>query len=276
MEEIKIFKNPVFGDIRTSMDGKGEPMFCLVDLCKILDIKNPRNCKSRLNPKGVVTADTHTNGGVQQMVYINEQNFYKTVFQSRKPEAENFTDWVTSDVLPSIRKTGGYMVARPEDTPETIMARALLMAKDTMDKQKKQLELKEKQLQNQAPVVEYANKVLKSTSGHTPSVIASELNMSAVTLNKMLVRARFLRKTGKRGEYSLYANYQGQGYVIEHTHDYERPDGSIGTKISLEYTEKGRRKIHEITSRAIVSGVLSKRNGRYFINYNWEPVKQNA
>jgi phage regulator Rha-like protein len=162
------------------------------------------------------------------------------------------------------------------DTPETFMARALLMAKDTMDKQKKQLELKEKQLQNQAPVVEYANKVLKSTSGHTPSVIASELNMSAVTLNKMLVRARFLRKTGKRGEYSLYANYQGQGYVIEHTHDYERPDGSIGTKISLEYTEKGRRKIHEITSRAIVSGVLSKRNGRYFINYNWEPVKQNA
>lgn len=169
-----------------------------------------------------------------------------------------------------------YKQIKAVDTPETIMARALLMAKDTMDRQKKQLELKEKQLQHQAPVVEYANKVLKSTSGHTPTTIASELNMSAVTLNRMLVKARFLRKTGKRGEYGLYANYQGQGYVNEHTHDYERPDGTIGTKISIEYTEKGRKKIHEITHRAIAAGVLEERNGRYFINYDWEPVKENA
>jgi prophage antirepressor-like protein len=274
MEEIKIFSNPQFGEIRTATNKAGEPLFCLSDLCKILDIKNPRDCKSRLNPKGVVTTDTPTSGGIQKMIFITESNFYKTVFQSRKPEAEYFTDWVTSEVLPSIRKTGGYMISKEDDTPETIMARALLMAKDTMDRQRRQLELKEKQLQHQAPIVEYANKVLSSTSGHTPTVIASELNMSAVTLNRMLLKARFLRRTGKRGEYALYANYQGQGYVIEHTYDYERPDGSIGTKISLEYTEKGRMKIREITNRAIIAGVLQRKNGRYFLNYDWEPIKE--
>ena len=149
------------------------------------------------------------------------------------------------------------------------MAKALLMAKEKMDHQEKQLALANKQLSYQAPIVQYANNVLSSTSVHTSTTIASELNMSSITLNKLLVKARFLRKTGKKGEYSLYANYQGQGFVTPKTHTYERTDGSTVSTITLEFTEKGRMKIHSIYSRAINAGVLEERKGRYFINNDW-------
>ena len=165
---------------------------------------------------------------------------------------------------------------RAIDPPDVIMARALLVAKETMDRQQKQLEVANKQLQHQAPVVQYANKVLLSTSGHTSTTIASELNMSAITLNRLLVKARFLRKTGKKGEYSITASYQGKGYVKQNTQDYERPDGSIGTRIGLEFTEKGRIKIHEIFNRAITAGVLTEKKGRYYINYEWESTKEES
>jgi len=106
--ELQIFKNEQFGEVRT-IEIKGEPFFNLNDCCQILDLSNPRKTLERLNPKGVTSSDILTNGGVQQANFINEANFYKLVFQSRKPEAEKFADWVTSEVLPTIRKHGAYM-----------------------------------------------------------------------------------------------------------------------------------------------------------------------
>ena len=97
------------GEIRTvTIDG--EPMFCLSDICKSLEISQPSKVKERLNEKGVNSIPTLTNGGTQKLLYINEPNLYKTIFQSRKESAERFTDWVTSEVLPSLRKSGGYMM----------------------------------------------------------------------------------------------------------------------------------------------------------------------
>ncbi|WP_449454935.1 BRO family protein [Streptococcus suis] len=106
--ELQIFTNEQFGQVRMT-EVNGEPFFNLNDCCQILEIKNPRDALKRLNPKGVATTDTLTNGGTQQANFINEANFYKLVFQSRKPEAEKFADWVTSEVLPTIRKHGAYM-----------------------------------------------------------------------------------------------------------------------------------------------------------------------
>lgn len=115
--ELQIFSNSEFGEIRT-ITKDNEPMFCLAYVCRILEIKNVSDCKSRLRQKGVVTTDTLTNGGKQKMVFIDESNLYKTIFQSRKDSAERFTDWVTSEVLPSIRKTGSY--SKPLTTSEQI------------------------------------------------------------------------------------------------------------------------------------------------------------
>lgn len=107
MNELKIFNNEEFGEIRTATVNN-EPMFCLTDVCRALELKNPAMVKTRLNEKGINSIDTLTKGGNQKILYINESNLYKTIFQSRKESAERFTDWVTSEILPSIRKHGIY------------------------------------------------------------------------------------------------------------------------------------------------------------------------
>lgn len=120
---IQIFSNPQFGEIRTAQTEEGGPLFCLADLCRILDLTNAGQVKPRLNEKGITTNDTLTNGEVQKMIYVNESNLYKVVFQSRKPEAEDFAEWVTSEVLPSIRKNGGYIMTKDDDSAELILSR---------------------------------------------------------------------------------------------------------------------------------------------------------
>ncbi len=107
MNELKIFNNDEFGEVRTATVNN-EPMFCLTDVCRALELTNPAMVKARLNEKGINSIDTLTKGGNQKLLYINESNLYKTIFQSRKESAERFSDWVTSEVLPSIRKNGIY------------------------------------------------------------------------------------------------------------------------------------------------------------------------
>lgn len=107
MNDLQIFNNEEFGEIRT-ITKDDEPMFCLADICKALELTQPSKVKERLNEKGVRSIPTLTKGGEQKLLYINESNLYKTIFQSRKESAERFTEWVTSEVLPSIRKTGSY------------------------------------------------------------------------------------------------------------------------------------------------------------------------
>ncbi len=107
--ELQIFKNEQFGEVRTATINN-QIYFNLNDCCQILDLSNPRKTIERLNKDGVTTSDIIDSlGRIQQANFINEANFYKLVFQSRKPEAEKFADWVTSEVLPSIRKHGAYM-----------------------------------------------------------------------------------------------------------------------------------------------------------------------
>lgn len=111
MNDLQIFNNEEFGEIRT-VAVNDEPMFCLADICKALELTQPSKVKERLNEKGVRSIPTLTKGGEQKLLYINESNLYKTIFQSRKESAERFTEWVTSEVLPSIRKTGSYGVPK--------------------------------------------------------------------------------------------------------------------------------------------------------------------
>lgn len=126
---MKIFSNPEFGDIRTEIIN-GEPWFCLSDVCKALLINNPSQIKTRLNEAGIITNEVGVRTGLKSdgtpsiqkmsMLFVNEANLYKTIFQSRKESAERFTDWVTSEVLPSIRKTGSYQQVPPLTAVEQI------------------------------------------------------------------------------------------------------------------------------------------------------------
>ena len=120
MNEIAVFNNPAFGEIRVT-EIEGEPWFCLADVCRPLGIR-AKDCKLRLRREGVDTIALPTNSGVQNMLVINEGNLYRAIFQSKKPEAEQFTDWVTEEVLPSIRKTGGYLAPQKTMSPAELLA----------------------------------------------------------------------------------------------------------------------------------------------------------
>lgn len=100
---VQIFKNPAFGQMRVQSNGKGEALFCLADVCAALSLTNPRVVKTRLNQKGVSSVYTLTEGGRQNLTFIDEPNLYRCIFQSRKKEAEAFQDWVVEEVLPTIR-----------------------------------------------------------------------------------------------------------------------------------------------------------------------------
>lgn len=137
MNEIQVFDNGEFGSIRALLDENGEPCFVTKDVLGILELDRTALRKLDDDEKGVDLI--HTLGGNQEVSTVTEPGFYKLVMRSRKPEAKAFQRWVTHEVLPALRRDGGYMVARDE-TPEQTMARAVLLAQQTIDRQKSRIE----------------------------------------------------------------------------------------------------------------------------------------
>lgn len=170
MNELQIF-NFDSNEVRTVLKNS-EGYFNLNDVCKVLDIKNPRQAKSRLKKDGVITNDViDTLGRKQSATFINESNLYKVIFQSRKLEAERFQDWVTSEVLPQIRKQGFYMtnslVQEIVDNPQVIhyLAEQVAMINENNKAQSNQLETIDKKIEGEyvtpqdLDAIQYATKV---------------------------------------------------------------------------------------------------------------------
>lgn len=232
-ESIKIFENAQFGQIRTSLTESGEPLFCLVDVCKALGLTNPRQVKTTLSARGVITNDTPTynqHGALvmQQMNFITEPNLYKCIFQSRKKEAEQFQDWVCGEVLPSIRKSGGYMVARQDETPEQIMARALMVAKDTIDRQQAAL----KQSENKNYLLQCQNDALTSMNEgqqrHIKALMPGATFAKAVETSEHSILvgelARIIKQNGVEiGQNRLFSWLRDKGYLCKKGEMYNQP-----------------------------------------------------
>jgi prophage antirepressor-like protein len=247
---VQIFKSTQFGEIRTTGTSE-QPLFCLADVCNSLKLKNVSDCRCRLNEKGVVITDTLTSGGLQSMIFINESNLYKCIFQSRKKEAQMFQDWVSDEILPAIRKTGGYIASSQNDTPELIMARALQVAQVTIENHKQRLqmlsgenELLQQENKALAPKAEYTDKVLQSTSTYTMTQIAKEMGMSAISLERKLHERKIM--FSQSGQWFLYEKYQDKGYTKPRTHHYYKSDGTTGSKTITVFTERGRAFLHYI------------------------------
>lgn len=241
---IQIFKNSQFGEIRTAGSAEA-PMFCLADVCRALGL-SAKGVNQRLSEEVISNYPLQTAGGTQQALFVNEDGLYDVILDSRKPEAKQFRKWVTSEVLPTIRKTGGYLATSQEDTPELIMAKALQVAQRTIDSHKQQLQIaqgtieaQQEELKAIAPLADYTREVLQSTSTFTATQIAKDLGMSAVTLNAKLKRlgVQFYQS----GQWFLTAKYQGRGYTDMRIAKYvdSRTD-EVKTSQSLVWTERGR------------------------------------
>lgn len=139
MNEILSFTNDQFGTVRAVRDENGEPMFVAGDVAKILGYRMASDMTRRLEEDEKGTRSVRTPGGEQQMAVITEPGLYSAILGSRVPEARAFKRWVTHEVLPALRREGGYMASRDGETPEETMARAVLLAQQTIDRQRRRV-----------------------------------------------------------------------------------------------------------------------------------------
>lgn len=246
--EIQIFKNNEFGEIRTIIDKNGNPFFCLKDVCDILEIGNSRDVKKRLDSDGVDTIDMVVNSGLGeqkvQMTFINESNLYDCIFQSRKEEAKPFRKWVTSEILPSIRKTGMYltddiynlMMKEPEKIGEILIEYG--KAKKENESLKLDNKIKEQQILELQPKALYYDLILQCKELLSVTAIAKDYGKSAQEFNKILHDLGVQYK--QSGLWFLYQKYAIYGYTQTKVNPYTKTDGTIDSKTHMYWTQKGR------------------------------------
>ena len=241
MNEIRIFQNQEFGAIRTISDERGETLFCAKDVCDVLGYGNSREALRKHVETGDVTKrDTLSNGGIQLTAFINESGLYSLILSSKLPTARRFKHWVTSEVLPSIRKKGGYLVARPDETDEQVLARGILVMQTTLQRRADEIA----RLQ---PKADYADEVLDSVSCLTTTQIAKELNMTGRELNHLLRTLGVQYR--QSGQYLLYADYARLGYAQSRTLRIRFRNGRVKTHHYLVWTERGRYFIHRLVEK---------------------------
>ena len=235
--EVQVFNNDQFGALRT-YDEDGQILFCGKDVATSLGYKNTNDAMKK-HCKGVAKRyPLQTAGGVQEFVFITEPDLYRLIVHSKLPTAEKFERWVFEEVLPSIHRTGGYMIAKQDETPEQIMARAVLVAQDTIERQKKQLEeLKPKAL--------FADAVAASDGTCLVGELAKMLKQNGVSIgqNRLFAWMRehgYLGKTGSnRNVPTQRAMEQGLFRIKETavTHS----DGHVTINRTPKVTGKGQR-----------------------------------
>lgn len=245
MNNIQIFNSEEFGAIRTA--GTAEtPLFCLSDLCRVLDLTTSKVAQ-RLE-KGVLSKyPLPTNGGIQELNFVNEDGLYDVILDSRKPEAKAFRKWVTSEVLPSIRKSGGYIAAQADETPEQIMARALKVADETLKRKDALLQAQAEQIEKQtqeiakiAPLADYTKDVLQSTSTYTLTQVSKDLGFRSVYEFTAWAKEHHILYR-QSDQWMPTSQYSTNGWFTTRTFKYVKHDDSIGTSMTTVITEKGRK-----------------------------------
>lgn len=248
MNELQIFQNPEFGEIRT-IEENGKVLFCGLDIAKALGYSNPRDAITR-HCKGVVKRDTLTAGGTQQLSFIPEGDVYRLITHSKLPSAEWFESWIFDEVIPSIRKHGAYitpdtleqMIADPDTTIQLLTTlkeeRQARVQLETENAQQKQL------LAEYSPKASYYDVVLQTPDALSISQIAKDYGKSAKWLNQQLHEMGVQYNQG--GVWLLYQQYAEQGYTRSKTHTYSGNDGMQHSRLHTYWTQKGRLFIYQL------------------------------
>lgn len=273
MSEIKIFKSPLFGQVRIVNDVSNEPLFCLGDVCKALGLRTG-DVRIRLDKGVVSTQPLATTGGVQKATFVNEDGLYDVILDSRKPQAKAFRKWLTSEVIPSIRKTGGYIATQQEDTPESIMARALKIADETLkrheqrvreletqtEQQAQTIDIQQKELTVAAPKVRYYDDTLASVDFVTTQQIANEIGMNANVLSKKLEEIGILYNQSR--QWLLKMPYKTWNLHGTRTFPFIHSDGTKGSRVYTVWNQRGRRFILALYNNDFnIKAAIAKING---------------
>lgn len=224
-KSIQIFSNPQFGEIRTLTDEANDPLFCLADLCAALGISNHRNVKARLDEEDVRLMDTPTNGGLQQITFVTESGMYDVILRSDAEKAKPFRKWVTSEVLPAIRKHGVY--ATPQ-TIDNLLANPdnAIKVFQTLKEERQLRQIAEAKIEADAPKVLFA----ESLKAANRSILIGEL-------------AKILKQNGyETGQKRLFQYLRDNGYLMKSGSEKNQP-----TQKSMEMG------LFEITVRTVAA-----------------------
>ncbi len=242
-QKIQKFKNEQFGEIRTMLDEKGQPWFVGKDVAEKLGYKKTENALAAHVDKEDKTTTLIQGTGSNyksQAVIINESGLYSLVLSSKLPQAKAFKHWVTAEVLPQIRKTGGYIPLKDKDGRELsdleIMCRAMMIMK-------KSIEQKEQLIANLQPKADYVDEVLDSVDCLTMTQVAKGLGMTVHDLTTRLLQDSIIYE--QSGQYMLYAPYARKGLAATRTHTHRDLFGTVRTHTYLVWTEKGKKFVTE-------------------------------
>ena len=240
MNKMMTFRNLEFGAIRTISSEQGEPMFCGKDVAEALGYKKPENAVAKhVDTEDKTTTLIQGSGSnyKTQAIFINESGLYALILSSKLESAKRFKRWVTSEVLPAIRKQGGYLIAKKGESDKDVMKRAMEIVKTTLAK-------REEQIAKLKPRAEYADSVLDSINCITTTQLAKELGMSAQELNRRLCEMRI--QYWQSGQYMLYAEFARQGFAKSRTRRHVCKHGIVITEMYLVWTKRGRNFIHQL------------------------------
>lgn len=247
MNKLQIFKNSEFGEVRTLIKD-GEPWFIGKDIADALGYANSRDTINNhvdLEDRGVAKHDTL--GGKQDLTVINESGLYSLILKSQLPKAKSFKRWVTSEVLPTIRKTGSYsMVPRN-------FAEALRLAADQAEQIEKQSQL----IGELKPKADYYDEILKNPGLVTITQIAKDYGMSGAALNRVLHEIKVQYK--QSNQWILYSHLHGKGYTHSETIHITRSDGRPDIKMNTKWTQKGRIFLYDLLKEHGHLPVIEKR-----------------
>ena len=227
MNELQIFENSEFGAIRTvTKDDK--TYFVGNDVAKALGYSETAKA-IRTHCKGVSEMDIPTNGGIQTMKMITEGDIYRLVIKSQLPQAEKFESWVFDNVLPSIRKNGGYIANQEQMTPEQIVANALIVAQNIISQ-------KDRQIEEMKPKADFFDAVADSKTAISMNEVAKVLNIKGYGRNNLF---EFLRENKVLDRLNVpYQRYVDNGWFRVIEQHYQKNGEPVVTTKTLVY-QKG-------------------------------------
>ena len=200
---IQIFENPDFGEVR-ALEEDGTVLFCGSDVAKALGYARPNDAVTQ-HCRATVKRRTPISGKMQDINFIPESDLYRLVFSSKLPTAEKFTDWVTSEVLPSIRRSGGYIAGQESMTPEELMAKALTVAQRTLAEREARISQLSTQAAIMAPKADYFDELVERNTLTNFRETAKQLEVRPKAFVTFLLERKYIYRD-KRGKLLPYAD----------------------------------------------------------------------
>ena len=239
----QVFKNEEFGTIRAMRGEDGEPWFVAKDVCNALGLGRQQDSTRYLDDDEKGKCLVNTPSGSQRMVTVSESGLYSLILRSRKPEAHAFKRWVTHDVLPAIRRDGGYMVARDGETPQETMARALLIAQETINRKDSTIAAQRDTIRELSPKAAFFDAVGDSDGKMSVADLSKALRQAGIGMGQNRL-FKWFRDNGYMGKRGIHRNRPTQraieqGLFYLHDTTFVRRDGKVFNSFTPMVTAKG-------------------------------------